>query len=90
MKLHHNRKLWYSVFTSLCIMFAAVLSAIWPAFRPSLDVIVGGLIATLTVFTGANVTQKYVQGKNGEKTVEATVYGKGGSIYEPGQPVEKG
>lgn len=59
-----SRKLWYAIGTTVLVFVAGVLAAFWPAFRSGLEVIVGGLIGTLAVYSGANVGTRYVAGKS--------------------------
>lgn len=61
---YRSRKLWYAIGTSTSIVGVAVLAA-WklPPLTPMLDTVVGGLIATLAVYCGLNVANKYTVGK---------------------------
>jgi hypothetical protein len=58
-----SRKLWYAIGTSVAILAAGALAAFFPTFRPSLETVVGGLIGTLAIYSGANVGGKLAVGK---------------------------
>lgn len=58
-----SRKMWYSIGTSIAIVGVGIMSALWPAFRPGLETIVGALIATLGIYCGSNVGAKWTLGK---------------------------
>lgn len=82
-----SRKLWLTVFICLLIVGVGLIGAGWASFAPMVETIVGSLVGCLAIFSGSNVSQKWLLSKTG-KTVESTIYGKGGSIFEPGQPTE--
>ena len=85
-----SRKLWYSIGTSTGIMLAGVLAAVYPAFRPSLETVVGGLLGTLAVYSGANVGGKLASGKAASyvKELQAEDQASEDSEPDPKQPVE--
>lgn len=58
-----SRKLWYAIGTSIGILVVGLISALWPAFRPTAETIVGGLLGSLALYSGANVGNKFVMGK---------------------------
>lgn len=58
-----SRKLWYAVATSFMIVGLGCLAAFWPSFRPSLETVVGGVVGTLALYLGANVTGRLATGK---------------------------
>lgn len=60
-----SRKLRLAIGTSAGIFCSGVLAAWFPAFRPSLEVVVGGLVGVLAIYSGANLGGKLVIGKAG-------------------------
>jgi hypothetical protein len=58
-----SRKLWYAIGTSVFIVSVGMLAAFVPLFRSSLETVVGGLVGTLAIYAGANVTGKLAIGK---------------------------
>lgn len=84
-----SRKLWYSVATSCFVVALGCLAAFWPAFRPSLETVIGGVVGTLALYLGANVTGRWSMLKTGgyEKP-EQPEEPKDEDKPEPKQPVE--
>lgn len=64
---YRSRKLWYAVGTSASIVGVAVLAA-WklPSLGPLLDTVVGGLVATLAIYSGVNVANKFTVAKSSQ------------------------
>lgn len=62
-----SRKLWYSIGTSLGVFLSGAVAAHWPAFQPSLDTVVGGLIGVLALYLGSNTVTRHVLTRNGLK-----------------------
>lgn len=59
-----SRKFWLTVGTSCAIFVAGAMAAAWPAFGANLQAVIGGLVASLGVYAGANVTGSWLAGKN--------------------------
>ncbi|CAB4127076.1 hypothetical protein UFOVP75_60 [uncultured Caudovirales phage] len=59
-----SRKLWFSAGTSALIFLGAIVAGYWPAFLPSYATLVGGLLATLGLYLGGNVSTKWVVKKH--------------------------
>lgn len=53
-----SRKMWMAAVTSLLIFIGAGLSARYPAFSPSYETYVGGMVATYLAYCGGNVGAK--------------------------------
>lgn len=79
-----SRKLWFSVGTSVGILAVGMVAAFLPAFRPSLEVVVGGLLGVLAIYSGANVGGKLAIGKAGKYLTDGS-----GEEAEPPKPVAK-
>ena len=58
-----SRKFWYSVGTSLAVLGVGLLAAYWPPFRTNLEAVIGGLIGVLALYSGSNITNKWVNRK---------------------------
>lgn len=87
-----SRKFWFSVGTSCAIAIAGLGCAKWPALVGVYPMYIGGMLAVLGAYCGANIGAKVVTGK------QAMAFGSGdvGSaatelapLILPGQPVEQ-
>lgn len=60
-----SRKLWFSVFSTLAIMFGAIMSAWKPTFRTCFESYCGACIAVLSIYSGSNLGHRYITAKHG-------------------------
>ncbi len=63
---YSSRKFWFSVGTSVLIFLCGLVAAYIAGFRSALEVVVGGLLGALGIYTGSSVGAKYVAGKTGQ------------------------
>lgn len=61
-----SRKLWFSVATSGMVFLSGLVAAYVAGFRSGLEIVVGGLLGVLGIYTGSSVGAKYVAGKMGQ------------------------
>jgi predicted anti-sigma-YlaC factor YlaD len=62
-KSYTSRKLVFSLGTAVLIFVGMILAAQWPSMGAHYGSMIGGLIATLVVYTGGNVTSAMVNTK---------------------------
>jgi membrane protein DedA with SNARE-associated domain len=60
---YKSRKFWFSVGTSLLIVFCGIVAAKMPLFAANLQTIIGGVMGCLAAYIGGNVTAQHVLGK---------------------------
>lgn len=59
-----SRKLWLTILVAFMIFAGNLLSARWAAVATSYTTMVGGLIAALSVYAGANVSNRWLTSKH--------------------------
>lgn len=73
-----SRKFILTLFVMLLLTTAFILCGVYPALEPSLSTFNGGLITTLGIYLGINVTHKFTTGKLTNGTSETPTAKKGG------------
>lgn len=66
-----SRKLWHSVFTSFLIVAGAVVCGKYPAMVPVYPEMAMALVATLSIFAGANVAGRWTIARNAPQLAAA-------------------